>query len=162
MKHITKTVVVAVSVIAMSFGVYAETSDAKQADIRKLMKVTGAANLGEQMMTQMLPMLKQNSTGIPDEFWTEFMSEIDMSKLVELCIPSYEKYFTHDEIKGLLKFYETPLGKKMIQVQPQIMLECMIAGQQWGQQIGAKAAQKIQDYKKAGSQEVRRQTETGQ
>lgn len=154
MKHIVKTAIVSVSIIAMSFGTYAETSDAKQADIRNLMELTGAADMGEQMLNQMLPMLKQSVSGVPDEFWTELMSEIDINEMVELCIPSYDKYFTHDEIKGLLKFYETPLGKKMIQVQPQIMQECMVVGQQWGQQIGIKATQKIQNYIKTDSKEV--------
>ncbi len=153
MRHIVQATIVAVSVVAMAFGVYAETSEAKQVDIRKLMELTGAADMGKQMVNQMLPMLKQSASGVPDEFWTEFMAELDMNELIELCIPSYEKHFTHDEIKELLRFYETSIGRKMIQVQPRIMQDCMVAGQQWGQQIGTKAAQKIQKYKETADQD---------
>ena len=39
------------------------------------------------------------------------------------------------EVKGLIAFYGTPLGKKSIQVMPALMNECLKAGQEWGQGI---------------------------
>ncbi len=145
MKHIIKTAIIAIA-ISVCMGSFAESSEAKRADIRKLMEITGSGDLGVQMASQMIPSLKQMAPELPEAFWSEFMAQLDVDKLVELCIPSYEKHFTHDEIRELLKFYETPLGKKMISVQPQIMQECMVAGQQWGQEIGALAIKKVQQY----------------
>lgn len=118
---------------------------AKRDDIRKMMDVTGAGKLGIQVMHQMIAAYKQENVQVPDKFWTDFMAEVDADELVEMCIPSYERYFTHDEIRELLAFYETPLGKKLIRTQPAIMRECMIAGQQWGRKIGEKIARRLEE-----------------
>lgn len=114
----------------------------------KLMEVTGAGDIGVQMMNQMIAAFKQGDQQVPDKFWTDFMSEVDPNELVEMCVPSYEKHFTHAEIRELLAFYETPLGKKLIKTQPVIMQECMIAGQEWGRKLGERIAKKLQaeDY----------------
>jgi hypothetical protein len=50
-------------------------------------------------------------------------------------VPIYDRYYTHNEIKGLLSFYDSELGRKSIQVMPSIMDECMAAGEKWGQAI---------------------------
>ena len=122
-----------------------KTADAaKRADIKKLMDVTGSGSLGVQAMNQMITLFKQSKMGVPDKFWTDLMAEVDPNELVEMCIPSYVKHFTHAEIKQLLAFYETPLGKKLIKTQPAIMQECMIAGQKWGQKLGEKVGKKLE------------------
>ncbi len=117
---------------------------AKRDDIKKMMEVTGAADLSFQVMNQMIDAFKQGDLGVPDEFWDDFMDEVDPNELVEMCIPSYEKHFSHEEIKQLLVFYESPVGKKVIEVQPAIMQECMMAGQEWGRKIGEEIAQKLE------------------
>jgi tetratricopeptide (TPR) repeat protein len=53
--------------------------------------------------------------------------------LFDLMVQIYNNHFSHKEIKGLLEFYQTELGKKAIRVMPQLMNDSMIAGQQWAQ-----------------------------
>lgn len=118
---------------------------AKQADIRRLMELTGAGKLGVQVMNQMMAAFKQSQTGVPDKFWNDFMAEVDPDEIVEMAIPSYDKHLTHAEIKELIKFYESPVGKKLISVQPEIMQECMVAGQEWGRKLGEKVAKRLQE-----------------
>jgi uncharacterized protein len=55
----------------------------------------------------------------------------------------YDKYFTHDDIKGLLSFYQTELGKKTIKVLPQIVQSSLKAGQLWGQAIAPLIQERI-------------------
>jgi hypothetical protein len=55
---------------------------------------------------------------------------------IEMAVLIYDKYFTHDDIKGLLSFYQTELGKKTIKVLPQIVQQSLKAGQLWGQTLG--------------------------
>jgi len=43
----------------------------------------------------------------------------------------YAKYFTHEDIIGLIAFHETPLGKKMIAAKPGILRESMALKQRW-------------------------------
>lgn len=116
-----------------------------QQDIRRLMDVTGAGNLGVQMMNQMLVPIKQSMPDVPDEFWTRVMAKVDANELTDMVVPIYAEYFTHEEIKQLLAFYDTPLGQKVIATLPAIMQESMAAGQKWGEQLG----QQIHDELKA-------------
>jgi hypothetical protein len=51
-------------------------------------------------------------------------------------VPVYQKHFTAEDIDGLLKFYRSPLGQKVITEMPSTMAEGMQIGQQWGQQRG--------------------------
>jgi len=45
------------------------------------------------------------------------------------------KVLTHDEVKQLLLFYDTPLGKRMIEVMPAMQQAGAEAGQEWAQQL---------------------------
>ena len=106
-----------------------------QEDIRRLMEVSGAGNLAVQVMNQMLSPIKRAMPKVPEEFWTKFMAKVDTDELIDVTIPIYAKYFTPDEIKQLLAFYQTPLGQKVIATLPAVMQESMVAGQKWGQQL---------------------------
>ena len=65
--------------------------------------------------------------------------------------PIYHKYLTLEETKGLIKFYETPLGKKVISVMPKMTQEGMQAGQIWGQFISEKLQKRVRErLKKEG------------
>ena len=117
----------------------------KKEDIRKMLVATGAGQMGVQVINQMIGMQRRQNPNVPKEFWDDFLSEIDANELIELTIPAYDKHLSHDEVKELTRFYESPVGKKLVQVQPQIMQDSMSAGQQWG----AKLAQKIVERLKA-------------
>ena len=43
---------------------------------------------------------------------------------MNLLVPIYDKHWTDEDVKGLILFYETPLGQKMITVLPQVMIWC--------------------------------------
>ncbi len=73
------------------------------------------------------------------------MKEVDASTLIELVIPIYDKYYTHEDIKGLLEFYTTPLGQKLIKVQPALTADSMAVGRQWGRMMGEKIGQRLID-----------------
>lgn len=114
-----------------------------EADIRRLLDITGSAALGKQALDQMIVGLKPMAPQLPESFWTELSSEIDANQLVELTVPIYAKHLTHEDVLGLIAFYESPVGKKMTAVQPAINAEAMAAGQAWGQEVGARVMAKI-------------------
>jgi uncharacterized protein len=114
-------------------------------DIRKLMVLTGAGDLGTQVMRQMIDMFKQTYVGVPTEFWDRFLEQAGGDELVELVIPIYERHLTHEDVKGLIAFYESPLGRKLVAQQPLIMEESMLVGQQWGAQLGEDVMSKLQE-----------------
>jgi len=110
----------------------------KEARIRELMRITGVANLGQQMMTSMIGSLRQTAPNVPDEFWKRMAAEAKVDDLIDLVIPIYSSHFTLDEINQLIDFYSTPIGKKAITEMPGVMQECMAAGQKWGEALGMK------------------------
>ncbi|MCP5046996.1 MAG: DUF2059 domain-containing protein [bacterium] len=141
-------------VIALSVGIVAavnavgngqSSSDAKRADIKRMVELSGAGKLGIQAMNQMVKVFKRSQPSVPDTFWKEFMAEVDPNELVEMVIPSYDKHLTHEEVKQLIAFYQSPIGKKLVSVQPQIMQESMVAGQKWGRELGMKVMKKLKE-----------------
>jgi hypothetical protein len=125
----------------------------KQADIRRLLALTGAASVAVQAMNEMEKSIRPLMTNslppgdyrdkLVDLFFEKFKSKQDPDKLVELIVPIYDKYYTADEIKGLIELYQTPLGKKMIAVLPKILAESQAAGGQWGQQLGRQCMMEV-------------------
>jgi len=123
---------------------------AKQQDIRKLMELTGAAKVGQQIAAQMIPMFKQSNPQVPQKFWDDVMKEFDTKSMIDLIVPIYDKHLTHDDVKGLIAFYQSPLGRKMTNVMPQIAQESMQVGQQWGMQIAQRVQKRLEEQKKKG------------
>ena len=110
---------------------------------KELLHISGAGELGEQMLDQMIAAQKQASPQVPEKFWTDFRSEVNTEELIDLVAPVYARHFTVDEMQQLIQFYKTPVGKKLVQKLPVISSESMAAGQKWGFQLGMRIAQKL-------------------
>ena len=123
----------------------------KEADIRRLMAVTGAIDLGMQMMsaTNIKPLLEQSlppgeyRPKLIDLFVEKFQTEGTAESLTRLLIPIYDRHFSDEDIKGLIVFYETPLGKKAISVLPQVLSDSQQAGKQWGGELGRRCMEEV-------------------
>jgi hypothetical protein len=121
---------------------------AKQKDIRKLLKMTGSGELGAQVMAQMLGNMKQSMPNVPEKFWTDFMKDVRTEELVDLIVPIYDRNLTHEDVKELIKFYDSPTGKKFVQVLPKITQESMSVGEKWGRDLAEKVIKKLQAQQK--------------
>lgn len=123
-------------------------SKAKEKDIRKLLKITGSEKLAKQNFELMLRQLKLAFYQVPTTFWDGFEEKAEMNQITELIVPIYAKHFTHEEVKDLVKFYNTSLGKKLIEKTPLIQQESMKAGQKWGEDLSKEVLEEIETYKK--------------
>src|SRR5262249_51842086 len=85
------------------------TAGAKEARIRELMRITGMANLGNQMLTNIIGSMRQTMPKVPDEFWRRMSEEAKIEDLMERVIPIYSSHFTLAEIDELIDFYSTPI-----------------------------------------------------
>ena len=136
-----RTAVIAILFLS-SLTVSAQDST-KIRHIRQLMEVTGAAKMGNQMITSMISSYKQSIPDVPADFWDAFIKEADMSQLMDHIIPIYAEQFTDDDIQQMLAFYQTPIGKKMIEKMPIILQQSMQLGGQWGKQLSEKVLEKL-------------------
>lgn len=112
---------------------------AKAALIRELLARTQAADQAIVVMEASLPAQRLSNPRIPAVFWDRFLAEARARRgeLIDMIGVVYERHFTTEEIRQLLQFYDTPLGRKLLAAQPTIAQESLQAGQQWGQRIGA-------------------------
>jgi hypothetical protein len=133
----------------------------KRADIERLLEMTGATKIGKQMATlsvaHMVQSLKQSHPEIPQRALDLLPAEVgavfeaNIPTFVAAIIPLYHRYFTGDEIKGMIAFYSTDLGKKAISAMPGLMTESMAVGQQWGASLGPAIAERVRErLKKEG------------
>jgi hypothetical protein len=103
----------------------------------------------DQYLQAMKPILAQASANDEEvhkklDRFSEIMSEeFKQVNLSSMYIELYDKYFTNDEIKGLIQFYESPVGKKAIAVLPAIAQESMKRGMEVGSTVGEKALTRL-------------------
>ena len=116
--------------------------DARIADIRRLLAVTGSREMVNQMKATLMEQFRQASPNLPPDMFKEMLAEMKAEDLEEDIIPIYLKHFTADDIKHLIAFYESPFGKKVTRVMPQILQESNEAGMNWGQGVVTKVATK--------------------
>jgi hypothetical protein len=136
-----------------------DLSEAKRADIVKLIEMTGALELGRQMsdafVTQMTQAIKNSRPDLDPKLFDILREEVNnateesLPEFVAAIVPVYHKYFTHQDIKGMLRFYKTPLGQKTIRVMPLLLQESMDLGRQWGQAIGPEIQRRVIERFKA-------------
>lgn len=119
-----KKLVFTVAFLSVTDFGFAQTNDFKQ-DVLKMMEVSGAnASQEELIKNQILPMVAEEKRADLKKDVQAVFGEIN-SDVADL----YMKKFTHDEVKEILKFYESPVGKKMSEVTPEITSESMKAGE---------------------------------
>lgn len=63
--------------------------------------------------------------------------------LLEMLIPIYDKYYTNEDLEGIIAFYSTPLGQKLLKNSPDVLRESQTVGYQWGSKIGAESEREV-------------------
>jgi uncharacterized protein len=121
----------------------AGADEAKRDDIRKLLLVTGSAQMGKVVLQNVMAQYKKSMPDVPQKFWDDFMKDVDSNELIELCVASYEKNLSHEDIKATVAFYESEAGKRYVAAQSNIVQENMKAGQAWTQGVAQKLLAKL-------------------
>lgn len=137
-RRVVLVILVALAIGAPAAAQRAPVNPATAATIRRLLELTGAAKLALQSMEQMVPSQRAVNPQVPAAFWDAFLAHArrDVSQLVDSLVPVYAAHFTKAELDELVRFYESPIGRRMSAVQPMITQESMQAGQRWGARIG--------------------------
>ena len=133
-----------------------DITPAKRADINRLMESTGSAKLGMQMAEALsknaIKMIKANQPLVSDstlnalhkeimDFMAEKISAPD--GIMDMIVTIYAKHLTHQDIREILAFYETPVGQKTIRIMPQLMQETMQGSEKLMETYGPEINQRI-------------------
>jgi len=134
---------------AGGFTSAATLSSQKKENLRKLIKISGNADIilqrstipYDNQMTLIIQRLRPDlSKTIVKKLRQEFRAEIEKNVqapggLMDYIISIYNSHFTHQEIRDWLLFYESPLGKKINSTMPTVVEESTLAYQQWNRNI---------------------------
>jgi uncharacterized protein len=162
----TKTILIltAVACVLAASAAADNLTPAKRADIEKLMRITGPPDVTKQMsnffIRQMSQTIKASRPDLPAKTYQILGEEINRvieaqmtvkGGFLDMVIPIYARHFSHEDIKGLLKFYQTELGKKTIKTWPLILQESMAMAQDWSKSLGPLIKNKVnQRFQKEG------------
>jgi hypothetical protein len=136
---------------------------AKEADIRSLMELVGARDLVqdgantaiEQSREKLLATVPNNEQGqaFVNAFATSYEKRFDVDQVTDQLVAVYDKHYTDDEIKGLLQFYGSPLGRKFAAEMPKITSEIQDADRAVGTQVAKDVLQDLpNEYLGIGTQ----------
>jgi uncharacterized protein len=118
---------------------------AKDAAIRHLMDITDTSKMGDNINGGITRYVHDNvARAIPQDqipkfmetFSQKFTAAAPSSAVTDAMVPVYARHFSMEDIQGLVKFYESPLGMRVVKAMPQVNQEL----QQAGLQIDQKAA----------------------
>jgi hypothetical protein len=118
----------------------------KEKKIRRVLEVTGAQRMMLQVAGQMIASFKKAHPDVPEEFWSRFEEKFGSAELIDQLVPIYDKYYSKEDLDGLLAFYESPVGQKVLKTMPQVMQESMQIGQAWGQRKAVEVIKEIGEY----------------
>ena len=127
---------------------HATAVDPKEAKVRKLMQLSGAGNLGKQLIDAMLDQFNQ-MPNIPEGFVAKFKEKARAEDLVDLVVPIYVKHFDDATLQAVLDFYQSDAGRTFAAKQPQVLAESQRAGQKWGMELAQKVLAELNPEKPA-------------
>lgn len=102
----------------------------KAVAIKKLLEITGA---------------QANRQELTRTFTQQLKDKILQAKMYKI----YARYFTLEDIEGLIEFNETPIGIKANRIMPILMQESINAAQQWSEEVGPIMSDRVMKRLKA-------------
>jgi len=81
------------------------------------------ADLSEENRQLLLARL-EDFDAFAERFQALFVERLNFSTIMETVYPPvYDKYFSEEELRQMVAFYRTPVGRKAIEVMPSVMQE---------------------------------------
>ncbi len=135
-------------VLGVTLGIKCSEPKDYKATLKEMLVVSGSDKTFEMVVPQMIEMMKPQLPQVPGEFWEEMEKEMKntaFNDLVDMLVPIYQEYLTQEDLEEVIKFYQSPAGKKLGSSAPHISMATMQAGQQWGMKLGQKIQAKLQE-----------------
>ena len=128
-------------------GLAAQNLDQTEAALaREVLVLTQAADQAVSVMERAIEGQRGANPAIPAVFWDRFLKKATERKneLIELLVPVYVDTFSADDLRGLIAFYRSPVGKRLLESQPNLVQASMEAGEMWGAELGKQVAEELE------------------
>lgn len=134
----------------------ADGTPPKREDVIELLEATGQARLASQMAGTVAKSMFESCGAcaqaperirkvVLQEILTFLDEQIKQSHgMREQLIPIYTRYYNAAEIRQLITFYKSDLGKKTVSVMPLIAKDSMAAGQLWATALVPELKQRVE------------------
>jgi hypothetical protein len=145
MKAAVLSIVFVFVALASSF---AQSTDPYYKALKEMFIASGVEETYRTAIIQMVDMYKTQMPEAPAGYWDDLQQEFlrtSIDDLVLMLVPVYQKHMTIEDLRGLVEFYQTPLGKKFITSTPAIMEESMQVGQAWGMKLGQELSKRLEE-----------------
>lgn len=104
--------------------------EAFKKDVLKVIEMSGAANQMKSAKTQILQM-------VPKEKKEAFILDFDatMPALYDKIAAIYMETYTKEDIKAMMAFYDSPVGRKINEKAGNILEKTQAAGKEWSEEL---------------------------
>ena len=108
-------------------------------DVLKVIEMSGAANQMKSAKTQILQM-------VPKEKQAAFILDFDatMPALYDKIASIYMETYTKEDIKAMMAFYDSPVGRKINEKAGNILEKTQAAGKEWSEELQGLMAKYMQ------------------
>ncbi len=109
-------------------------ADSFDSDIMKMQQVNGSNASTNALFPRIMAQIKQSKPDLTDSQMSAMkmdVFDVEVASLNEQLIPVFKKYYTQSEVKEIIAFYETPVGKKLAETTPKMMMDQMQLTQTW-------------------------------
>ena len=120
-----------VMLFALTLPVSAQRTNATdeyKETMKKIMKLSGASTTTDDFSRKLSSMMKFHAREKDEAYWNEFAKkwkEKIENKVLEMYMPIYEKHLTLEDLKAVVAFYESPVGKRYAETSLIAMNEAM-------------------------------------
>ena len=117
---------------------------AKDAAIRHLLEITGVSKEGEDIAAGWTDRVHTGmgrvvaADQLPkfmETFTAKFSASAPPAAITDAMVAIYARHFSIEDIQGVTKFYESPLGQLMVKEMPDVSREAQTAGMQMDQKV---------------------------
>lgn len=117
----------------------------KAAVVRQLLDATHAADGVLGAIETQLPTMRAANPAFPPVFWERFLAQARNRRpeFIATLVPLYARAFELSELEELVRFYSSPVGRRLLEVQPGLTRESVQAGQAWAARIAAEVRQQL-------------------
>jgi len=115
---------------------------ATKEDVERYLQAVHSQDMMRKMMDAMAKSMQQmthdrylkDKDKLPADFeartnkmMDDMMKDMPFDEMIQAMVPTYQKHFTKGDMDGLLAFYTSPTGQKLLREMPAITAEAMTA-----------------------------------
>ena len=96
------------------------------ADVMKQQVPAMVGSLMDKEVPNPTPEEKARMQEFLSGLYGKMFASMPIDEMMEAMIPVYQRHFSHAEVEGLIQFYSTPIGQKMLHEMPAVVSEAMV------------------------------------